>query len=165
MLVESIACEPEAFSSAAVLQLPVFPSISALVVSAESAHRDMLAASIRSIGLRPFCCRTHETAASLLRQRSFAIVFCDDLLPDGTFRAVMDEIARGARSIPMIVTSRLADWGPFLSALNAGAFDYIALPPLPGEVERIVSAALRECGLPGRGTAQTHRGTMAQAAS
>ena len=135
-------------------------SISVLVISGVREHRDMLAAGISSIGPRPICCGTCESAAELLGQHPFSIVFCDYLLPDGTFWTVMNHAARCGTPIPVIVTSRRNDWDLFLKALNAGAFDYIALPPMPGEVERILCAALRECGASPKAVAQTPRGSI-----
>jgi hypothetical protein len=40
--------------------------------------------------------------------------------------------------------SRFAEHGRYLVALRAGAFDYIACPPDPYEVDRIVRSALAE---------------------
>ena len=137
-------------------------SIPILVVSGEPSHRDMLAASISSFGPRPICCGSYEGAAELLRQRPFSIVFCDDLLPDGTFQTVMDCAARRGVPIQVIVTSRRDDWGLYLKALNAGAFDFIALPSLPGEVERVVYAALGECRVSPGVVAQTRQGSISQ---
>ena len=137
-------------------------SISVLVISGVPAHRDMLVASISSIAPRPICCGTHESAAELLGQHPFSIVFCDYLLPDGTFRTVMDRAARCGTPMPVIVTSRRDDWDLFLKALSAGAFDYIALPPMPGEVERILCAALRECEESPKALAQTPQGSITQ---
>jgi DNA-binding response OmpR family regulator len=36
------------------------------------------------------------------------------------------------------------DWGDYLEALSAGAYDYLAYPPYPGELEQAVAAALLE---------------------
>jgi len=54
----------------------------------------------------------------------------------------MDEVRRASADVPVIVLSRLADWDAYLSAICAGAFDYIACPPDPAETERILLAAL-----------------------
>jgi DNA-binding NtrC family response regulator len=138
-------------------------AIPILIVSGEQSHRDMLASSVSYSGLRPVCCGTCESASALLSHHPFSVVICDDTLPDGTFRTVIDHAARYAARIPVIVTSRRDDWELFLKALGAGAFDYIALPPLRGEVERILSAAIRECRvLPGTAL-QTSQGSIRQA--
>jgi DNA-binding NtrC family response regulator len=120
-------------------------SISILVVGGEPTHEKWLVANISSFGLQPVSCGTFQRAAGLLRKNSFSIVFCDDVLPDGTFRMVMDYAARYGMPMPVIVTSRRDDWDLFLKALNVEAFDYIAFPPLPGEFERIMRSAHMEC--------------------
>jgi DNA-binding NtrC family response regulator len=101
-------------------------AIPILIVSGEQSHRDMLASSVSRCGLLSVCCGTSETAAALLSRHPFYVVICDDTLPDGTFRTVIDHAARYAAGIPVIVTSHLDDWELFIEALNVGAFDYIA---------------------------------------
>jgi DNA-binding NtrC family response regulator len=123
-------------------------SNSILVVSGSQEHRDALVERCKSCELQAICCTSAGGAAKLLGQESFSIVFCDDQLPDGSFQTVMDCAARCGKPTPVIVTSRRDDWELFLKALNVGAFDYVALPPLPGEVERIVRAALASNNLP-----------------
>jgi DNA-binding NtrC family response regulator len=140
-------------------------SIPILVVSGDPSHRDLLAARISSYGPLPFCCGSRESAIELLKRHPFPIVFCDDQLPDGTFRTVMEGAERREVPIQFIVTSRKDDWDLCLDALNAGAFDYIALPALPGEVERILSAALKEFNAPPRAVARTPRGSKTQTAA
>jgi DNA-binding NtrC family response regulator len=124
------------------------PVNSILVVSGNQEYRDALVERCSSCKLRPKCCSTAGGAAKLLGQESFSIIFCDDQLPDGSFETVLKCAARCGTRTPVIVTSRRDDWELFLKALNVGAFDYIALPPLPGEVERIVRAALADGGVP-----------------
>jgi DNA-binding NtrC family response regulator len=139
-------------------------SSSILVVSGEPAHQEWLAASASKIGLRPVCCETQKSAVELLGRHSFSMIFCDDSLPGGSFQYVIDSVARCGTPIPVIVTSRRDEWGLFLKALNSGAFDYIALPPSPGEVERIACAALMERRVSPRVTETQQRLTTQSAA-
>ena len=111
-----------------------------LIIGAEEESRERIIATTHKCGLVPVSCSTLGEARSLLARQYFKIVFCNDNLPDGDFRAVI----RTARSSPVIVLSRLAEWEPYLAAINAGAFDYIACPPEPVETERILWFALRE---------------------
>ena len=66
------------------------------------------------------------------------MVFCQDILADGDFRAVIAE----ADAVPVIVLSRFAEWDHYLAALRDGAFDYIACPPNAKETERILQSAI-----------------------
>lgn len=111
-----------------------------LIICAEGESRKRIIATTHKCGLGPVSCSTLDDARPLLAQQHFKIVFCSDTLPDGDFRAVI----RTARSIPVIVLSRVAEWEPYLLAINAGAFDYIACPPDPIETERILWFALSE---------------------
>jgi DNA-binding response OmpR family regulator len=111
-----------------------------LIIGAEEESRERIIATTHKCGMGAVSCSTLGEARSLLARQYFQIVFCDDNLPDGDFRAVI----RTARSSPVIVLSRLAEWEPYLAAINTGAFDYIACPPDPVETERILWFALRE---------------------
>jgi len=59
------------------------------------------------------------------------LVFCDRRLPDGTYGDVLKIIRSLNKSIPLVVTSRLADWDEYFEVLQHGAFDLIASPTQP----------------------------------
>jgi len=40
--------------------------------------------------------------------------------------------------------SRTGDWPEYLAAIRSGAFDYLAYPPAPGELQRIIRNAFLE---------------------
>ena len=107
-----------------------------LIVSAESSHGEVLATVSRYCGLRPTLCMTVDGAKDLLARKRFAAVLCEDTLPDGSFRDIIQEGARLTAGTPVIVLSRLDDWESYTIALSAGASDYLAFPPYAGEVEQ-----------------------------
>jgi DNA-binding NtrC family response regulator len=115
-----------------------------LVISAEAEkeHRERIVGTIRKCGLHPTCCCAFSEALALLARKSFSVVFCSDTLPDGDFRAFMNEVRKSTADVPVVILSRLADWDACLSAIGAGAFDYIATPPDSAEIERILWSAL-----------------------
>ena len=115
-----------------------------LVVCAEGEHRGKIVETIRECGLRPACCCNLSEAQRLLDRQNFSVVFCNDTLPDGDLCTIMNELRKSSADVPVIVLSRLADWDAYLTALGAGAFDYIAWPPDSAETERILWAALKE---------------------
>jgi DNA-binding NtrC family response regulator len=81
-------------------------------------------------------------AQILLDSRPFGVVFCSDPMPDGNFRDLITELKRSSSTVPVIVLSRSTEWSDWLSALEGGAFDYIACPPDPEETRRILHAAI-----------------------
>jgi DNA-binding NtrC family response regulator len=90
------------------------------------------------LGEIPIGCSSCEEAKNLLAQHHFKVVFCGDSLSDGEYA----EVVKAAKSVPVIVLSRFAEWDSYLPAMAAGAFDYIACPPFEPELGRILSLAL-----------------------
>ncbi len=117
------------------------------IVIAEQAHWEKLSRIISSCGLRPVRCETLAAATTLSAQKRFELAICDDELPDGNFRELIAQLRCSRRSMPVVVISRFDDWGSYLDAMIAGAFDYVAFPPYPQELERAVAAALVESQL------------------
>lgn len=102
--------------------------------------------------------RTCGEALFVLREDAADIVVCEQNLPDGTWRAVLDAAASRSQPPPVIVTSRLADDRLWAEVLNLGGYDVLAKPLDPTEVYRTLTLARargtsrREAG-PGLGTA------------
>jgi DNA-binding NtrC family response regulator len=121
-----------------------------LVISGEEDHRAKLAALLSKSNVRPVCCATIADAKSLLAREQFSAVISEDFLVDGGFQAVLAAMANYASKPPVVVVSRRDDWGSYMEAVSAGAFDFVAFPPNPGELERAVWAALSESKRSGR---------------
>jgi DNA-binding NtrC family response regulator len=115
-----------------------------LVICAEAEHRERVVETIRECGLRPACCCSLSEALWLLDRRHFSVVLCNDTQLDGDFRAIMNEARKSSADVPVIILSRRADWDAYLTAIGAGAFDYIACPPDSAETKRILWSALSE---------------------
>jgi DNA-binding NtrC family response regulator len=113
---------------------------SVLVLCPEDENRNRIVASVRRCGLDPLFSSNYREARELLGLHNLAAAFCSDTLEDAAY----PQIIEAAKPVPVIVLSRFAEWGPYLAALAAGAFDYIACPPDPREVERILSSAIKE---------------------
>jgi two-component system response regulator PilR (NtrC family) len=109
-----------------------------LVISPEAGHHKEIDAAMHKCGLSSYCCQKLDEARIFLTKQKFSVVFCRETLPDGDFRGVV----AAANPTPVIVLSPLAEWDGYLTALRAGAFDYIACPPDLTETERIVRSAI-----------------------
>jgi two-component system, OmpR family, response regulator VicR len=112
-----------------------------LIVSGESPHRKALAAAVRQGGFEATPSTTAEEASRLLMRGRFLAILCEDKLPDGDFRTVIAQAEPGTGCTPVIVVSRRDEWESYMLALAAGASDYLAFPPYPGEVERSLARA------------------------
>jgi DNA-binding response OmpR family regulator len=122
----------------------MFKTLRILIVNPETVDRDNLERDIWDHGFVPVCCETLAAAKERIAREEFSVILCAEMLPDADFRAVIREARRYGCEAPVIVVSRRAEWDAYLEALGEGAFDYVALPPHPAELERILLAALRE---------------------
>jgi DNA-binding NtrC family response regulator len=115
-----------------------------LIISGECEHRAQLADSVSKVGLFPVCCATVADVRALVKTQPFCAAVSEDQLPDGDFREVICEMRRHSAHPPVVVVSRRDDWDFYLSTVRMGAFDSVAFPPTPGELERVLWTALSE---------------------
>ena len=113
-----------------------------LVLSASRENHAVLSAALLTAGLVPLPCSSLYEARKHIGCDHITMVFCDDNLPDGDLKVVVEEASRLANPIPVIAISRTGEWDEFLEALRIGAFDYLALPPRRDEVERVLTSTL-----------------------
>jgi DNA-binding NtrC family response regulator len=119
-------------------------TLPALIVSGTSQRRDSLAQAVSQSELRPVCCQTFAAAKALMTRQQFAVIVCEDLLPDGNFRAMVGEGTRRRGRQPVMVISSRDDWESCLLVMGAGAFDCFSSSSATREVERILPAALQD---------------------
>jgi DNA-binding NtrC family response regulator len=115
-----------------------------LVVSSDDEVRRNLAGIIGLCGLEPVLCVTVADSRAVLSRYPICVVLCEDRLADGNYRDVVEAVEHTSSDALVIVASRLADWNEYMTAVRAGAFDYICLPPRRTEIEWAVKNALSE---------------------
>jgi CheY-like chemotaxis protein len=89
-----------------------------------------------------FSCSTLAQAEELIFRQTIHLVFCDEHLPDGTYRDLLRLIRSRQRTIPVVVISRVGEWKEYLEATQLGAFDVIPFPLRPTDVEFTVIRAM-----------------------
>ena len=113
----------------------------ALIVSHELAVQQALAAALAKHDLTTIITSSVADVEEVFSRVSISLVICSDELPGAGVDRVIQLAAR-TNKVPLIVVSRLDDWGRFLYFLQHGAFDYIVYPLKQGEVDRVVKNAL-----------------------
>ena len=116
----------------------------ALIISLESGDRHDLKSALHQQGLEAVCISTIGECQNVLGSQKIDVVLCDRRLVDGTYREALEIIHSLKLDIPLVVTSRLADWDEYLEALRAGAFELIASPCDAGELARVIRQAAEE---------------------
>jgi len=105
-------------------------------------------------------CTTLAAALAALRKRPFEVVVCERDLKPGSWTDVLEQAVILPDPPALIVTSRLADERLWAEALNLGAFDVLAKPFDRMETMRVVDAAWRAFGGPGRLSARRERHSL-----
>jgi DNA-binding NtrC family response regulator len=122
-----------------VLSLP-----NGLVVSSDEEVRRKLAEILGLGGLAPILASTVAESRRALFQHNVCMILCDEFVSDGSYRTVVEVVEHADTKIPVIVVSRTGDWPEYLAAIRGGVFDYLAYPPIAGELQRVIRSAFLE---------------------
>jgi DNA-binding NtrC family response regulator len=117
-------------------------SLCALVVSSDEVVQQNLANIIAKCGLVVFRAFTVGESRRILNCQQICLVVCDDRLIDGKYEDLLKATETSRTKAPVIVVSLAGDWPDYFKAMSAGVFDFLAYPPIPGELPRVVHCAL-----------------------
>ena len=119
------------------LQVP-----SGLVVSSDEELGRKLAEVLRQCALTPVLASSVAECGMALAGHEMLILVCNDRLDDGKYADVLKLVVRSEMQVPVIIVSRTGDWPEYLAAMGSGAFDYLAYPPIPGDLRQTIQNAL-----------------------
>jgi DNA-binding NtrC family response regulator len=114
----------------------------ALVVSTDEFVQQNLADTITQCGLFAFRAFTVGESKRILGRQEICLLVCDDRPIDGTYEDLLQAARASRTKPPVIVVSFSGGWPEYLKALDAGVFDFLAYPPIRGELPRTVHRAL-----------------------
>ena len=113
-----------------------------LVVDDEADIRELLDLTLARMGLRADCVGTLEEARALLAVKRYQLCLTDMRLPDGDGLALVRHIAAQHVDLPVAVITAFGSAESAVSALKAGAFDYISKPVSLEQLRGLVKSAL-----------------------
>jgi len=99
-----------------------------LIVSDDPDNCMALTIILEREGWDTVCTSSVSGCRELLSFGSFDLAFCDRRLPDGCYLDVLAITHTLKYRLPLVVTSRHADWDQYLEALSHGAFELIVSP-------------------------------------
>ena len=109
-----------------------------MVVSPIPETQQAFASFLGGCGIAPILASTVREAQAILSRHPISIIFCSDELPGGGVDAFIRQTSVPPGQVPVVVVSRLDDWGRYLNFLQTGAFDYVLYPPNGSEIDRVV---------------------------
>ncbi|MGH9405237.1 MAG: hypothetical protein ACRD3D_05275 [Terriglobia bacterium] len=114
----------------------------ALIAMSDSGGQSALATTVAARGLEPILAPSLREAREVLSHSRISVVFCENKLEDGEFREMLRENTKLVPNVPVVVCSSSYDHNLYMDAMTEGAFDFVAYPYAPREIEWILSCAL-----------------------
>ncbi len=113
-----------------------------LVLSPDAATRCALADALSRSACEVLFASTVREALANPAPELISLMFCQDRLPDGSFRDVLRSLKSAGLNAPFVVCSLLGEIDEYLEAMQLGAFDFIPAPYRQSEVEAVAINAL-----------------------
>ena len=117
-------------------------STTVLVVDDEADIRELLELSLVRMGLGVESAGSVAEAKALLQTRTFDLCFTDMRLPDGDGLDLVRHIGEHCGDLPVAVITAYGSMENAVSALKAGAFDYLTKPLSLDQLRTLVRSAL-----------------------
>lgn len=128
----------------ALMEDAMFKPCDILVTSSRVEDRRALMRILDGLPINVFSSSTVKQAEEVMSQKKLALVFCDEHLPDGSYRELLSRSRATQKHPRLVVTTHTGEWNEYLEATRRGAFDVIRYPLQPADVELIVIRAMRD---------------------
>jgi len=116
---------------------------SCLVVDDETDLRELIVLTLQRMGIHADSASDLDDAKYLLKRNSYALCLTDMRLPDGNGLDLVRYINQHYAGLPVAVITAYGSADNAVSALKAGAFDYLTKPISLQQLRPLVQAALR----------------------
>ncbi len=113
-----------------------------LVVDDEADIRELLDLTLARMGLAADCAGSVAEAKQMLELRPYKLCLTDMRLPDGEGLDLVRYVSEHCRDLPVAVITAYGSMENAISALKAGAFDYLAKPVSLDQLRILVNSAL-----------------------
>jgi DNA-binding NtrC family response regulator len=117
------------------------PNLPVLSVSPLRQDHTELLQSLANSPWLVFEASSHRSALSILKQNRISVVVCACESHEENWRGLLQQIARTPEPPYLIVASRNADESMWGEVLDAGAYDLLAKPFHPAELQRTLAQA------------------------
>lgn len=115
--------------------------IQVLVVGSDVGNRSALVDILEECGLEPVIASNVKETGNILARRPTHVVFCEDNLPDGSFREILRLVKATRPESQVVVSSKLGGVDEYIEAMNLGAFDFIVPPYRDADVVSVIDSA------------------------
>ena len=117
-----------------------------LVVDDDPVQRRLLQASVERLGYEALCCADGESALIALSEKnssSIAAIILDLMMPGLDGLGVLKHMEDNSLNVPTIVQTAQGSLDAAISAMRAGAFDFVVKPVSPDRLKSSLADALK----------------------
>ena len=114
-----------------------------LIVDDEPNISEFIAVNLEKMGIKVDCSETVADAKHLIAHRHYDLCLTDMRLPDGNGLDLVKHIGFQHAGLPIAIMTAYANSDNAVSALKAGAFDYLSKPIEIQQLQSLVRAALK----------------------
>jgi two-component system response regulator PilR (NtrC family) len=114
-----------------------------LIVDDETDIRELLVMTLERMDIETYSACCVDEAKTLLAQRSYGLCISDMQMPDGTGLDLLHYINQHHTGLPVAIITAHGSAENAVSALKAGAFDYLSKPISLKQLRPVVESALK----------------------
>jgi two-component system, NtrC family, response regulator PilR len=116
---------------------------SCLIVDDETDIRELLVMTLERMDVETYSASNVEEAKNLLKQRQYSLCLTDMQMPDSSGLDLVNHITEFHAGLPVAVITAHASAENAVSALKAGAFDYLSKPISLKQLRPVIEFALK----------------------
>jgi DNA-binding NtrC family response regulator len=118
--------------------------LNVLIVSSRIETRKVLQRTLEGLPVNTFCVSRIDHAMEVLPSRSFAIIFCEEHVSDGSYRKLLEITLANSEPNHFVVILCTGEWEEYLEALKLGAAEVLRCPLQSPDVDMVLIHAMRE---------------------
>jgi len=118
--------------------------LDALVVSERMEHVKSLVRILDGLMINVYVACSVKQAQEVLCRQPLALVFCDERVPGGSYRELLQTGDPRRKASRFVVMLQTGEWDEYLEAMRLGAFEVIRCPVQPTDVEMTLIHATRD---------------------
>jgi len=107
-------------------------------------NRDVVTAAMSHWSIEAVPCSGVREARTLLPSARPSLIFCEEDLPDGTYRELLNDVSKTAKTRVVVISASAEQDAHYNEALELGAFDMIASPCRRSDVQWIAIRAMQD---------------------
>ena len=117
-----------------------------LIVSARTENGRTLMRILSELQINVFTAPTVGQAREVLARHPVDMIFCEEILSDGTYRELLEFVIAESSSTAFVVTLCTGEWDEYLEAIRLGATDVLRCPLQSIDIELVLIRASRDGG-------------------